>query len=77
MADEEADKKDTKPMVETIMNVEGTKKIGPPPDRKKAADHILKSYADSPETRDPRIMQNFENSRNEEPKSIGERIEGN
>lgn len=76
MADE-AEKAGSKPMNETIANVEGTKKIGPPPDRKKAADHILKSYADSPETRDPRIMQGFEDSMNEEPKSIGERIEGN
>lgn len=75
MADE-VEKKAQKEMVETIMEVEGTKKIGPPPDRKKAAEHILKSYADRPETRDPRIMENFENSMNEPPRSIGERIEG-
>lgn len=71
------EKKETRPLNETIMDVAGTKQIGPPPDRKKAADHILKSYADRPETRDPSIMANFENSRNEEPRSIGERIEGN
>jgi hypothetical protein len=59
------------------MDVPGTKKIGPTPDREKAAEHILKSYADRPETRDPSIMANFENSMNEEPRSIGERIEGN
>jgi hypothetical protein len=76
MADE-VEKAGSRPMNETISKVEGTKKIGLPPDRKKAADHILKSYADSPETRDPRIMENFEDSMNEEPKSIGERIEGN
>lgn len=76
MAEEEADKKGSRPMVETIMNVEGTKKIGPKPDRDKAAEHLLKSYADRPETRDPKIMANFEESMNEEPKSIGERIEG-
>jgi len=76
MSDEEAPKnKGTKPLSETFMDVPGTKKIGPSPDREKAAKHILDSYADRPETRDPKIMANFEASMNEEPKSIGERIE--
>ena len=57
------------------MQVEGTKKLGPTPDREKAAEHILKSYADRPETRDPAIMAEFEASMNEETKSIGERLE--
>lgn len=74
--EEEAPKKGSRPLAETYMNVEGTKKIGLPPDREKAAKHILDSYADRPETRDPKIMKNFEASMNEEPKSIGERIEG-
>ncbi len=77
MAEEEAEKKGTKPLAETYMNVEGTKKLGPSPDREKAAKHILDSYADRPETRDPSIMANFEASMEEEPKSIGERIEDN
>lgn len=76
MAEEQADKKGSRPMVETIMEVEGTKKIGPKPDREKAAQHLLKAYADRPETRDPSIMKNFEDSMNAEPRSIGERIEG-
>lgn len=78
MSDEEAPKKGSRPMNETIMNVEGAKLIGLPPDRKKAAEHILRAYADQSETRDPSIMANFEASMNEPPKSIGERIdEGN
>jgi hypothetical protein len=75
MADEEAEKKVTKPMVETIMNVEGTKKIGPAPDRKKNNEKILAAYADRPETRDPRYMQGMEESMNKAPKSLGERID--
>jgi hypothetical protein len=74
MADEEA-KKGSRPMVETIMNVEGTKKIGPPPDRKKNNEKILAAYADRPETRDPKYMQGMEDSINKAPKSLGERID--
>jgi hypothetical protein len=75
MAEEEAEKKSTKPMVETIMNVQGNKKLGPPPDRKKNNDKILAAYADRPETRDPRYMQGMEDSMTKEPKSLGERID--
>lgn len=76
MSEEETTKPGSRPMIETFMGVEGTKKIGPAPDRKKAAEHLLKAYSDSPETRDNAIMKNFENSVNEPAKSIGERIDG-
>ncbi|HEU4866907.1 MAG TPA: hypothetical protein VFV09_04175 [Actinomycetota bacterium] len=73
MADEESGK--SKPMIETIMNVQGNKKLGPPPDRKKNNERILAAYADRPETRDPKYMEGMERSMNEEPKSLGERID--
>ena len=73
MADEEGSK--SKPMIETIMNVQGNKKLGPPPDRKKNNDKILAAYADRPETRDPKHMEGMERSMSEDPKSLGERID--
>lgn len=73
MAEEEGSK--SKPMIETIMNVQGTKKLGPPPDRKKNNEKILAAYADRAETRDPRYMQGMEDSMNKAPKSLGERID--
>ncbi len=73
MADD--DKKGSRPLVETIMNVEGTKKLGPPGDRKKNNEKILAAYADQAETRDPRFMKGMEDSMNRDPKSLGERID--
>jgi len=73
MADEEGTK--SKPLVETIMNTAGTKKLGPPPDREKNNDKILAAYADRPETRDPRHMEGMERSMEHDPKSLGERID--
>lgn len=67
---------DRKGMYESIMDVAGTKVIGLPPDKKKQGDQLLKAYADREETRDPRIMKEFEDSMNHPPRSIGERIEG-
>lgn len=67
---------DGKGMYESIMEVPGTKVIGLPPDKKKQNEQILKAYADSEQTRDPRIMKEFEDSMNHPPRSIGERIEG-
>ncbi|CAN5807499.1 hypothetical protein BH23ACT12_BH23ACT12_16200 [soil metagenome] len=75
MAEEDAGKKGSRPMVETIMNVEGTKKLGPPADRKKNNEKILAAYADRPETRDPKHMQGMERSMEQAPKSLGERID--
>lgn len=69
------DSKESKPLVETIMNVEGTKKLGPPADRKKNNERILAAYADQAETRDPRFMQGMERSMEEAPRSLGERID--
>ncbi len=70
-----ADDSKSKPLVETIMNVEGTKKLGPPADRKKNNERILAAYADQAETRDPRFMQGMERSMEEAPRSLGERID--
>lgn len=69
------DSKESKPLVETIMNVEGTKKLGPPADRKKNNERILAAYADQAETRDPKFMQGMERSMQEAPRSLGERID--
>ncbi|MEX2588527.1 MAG: hypothetical protein WD602_11145 [Actinomycetota bacterium] len=70
------EKKDSKSMYETIMNVPGTKQIGAPPDKKKAADRILAAYQDSTSERNEELQKNLADSVNDPPKSIGERIEG-
>lgn len=74
--EEEATKTGSKSMYETIMGVEGTKKIGAPPDKKKAADRILAAYQGETSERNEDIQKDLANSVNEPPKSIGERIEG-
>lgn len=75
--EEEATKKTgSKSMYETIMGVAGTKQIGAPPDKKKAADRILAAYEGATSERNEDIQRDLANSVNEPPKSIGERIEG-
>lgn len=74
--EEEDTKTGSKSMYETIMNVEGTKQIGAPPDKKKAADRILAAYQGETSERNEDIQRDLANSVNEPPKSIGERIEG-
>lgn len=77
MAEEEEETKTgSESMYETIMNVEGTKKIGNPPDKKKAADRILAAYEGTTSERNEDLQKDLANSVNEPPKSIGERIEG-
>lgn len=77
MAEEEEETKTgSKSMYETIMNVEGTKRIGAPPDKKKAAERILAAYQGATSERNEDIQRDLANSVNEPPKSIGERIEG-
>jgi hypothetical protein len=70
------DQRETNTMYDKIMNVPGAKPIGKPEDKKKAADHILKSYEDRASSRDESIMENFADSVNKPARSIGERIEG-
>lgn len=76
MTEEQEPKEKSKSMYETIMNVPGTKKIGAPPDKKKAADRILAAYQDSSSERDEDLQKNLADSVNQPPRSIGERIEG-
>lgn len=77
MAEERDQPKDEqkKSMIETIMTVQGAKVLGPPGDKKKAADRIMASYEDAPSFRNEKIMKDFEDTVNKPAKSIGERIE--
>jgi hypothetical protein len=74
MADEQEEQ--GKSMYDKIMSVPGAKPIGKQEGKKKAGDHILKSYEDRPSSRDESIMENFADSVNKPAKSIGERLEG-
>lgn len=65
-----------KSMIETIMSVPGTKVIGPAGDKKAAQQRILDSHSDRPSFRNEKIMDEFADSVNHAPKSIGERLEG-
>ncbi|MGQ0678558.1 MAG: hypothetical protein ACT4OM_02680 [Actinomycetota bacterium] len=78
MAEEQQDQEQDqqKSMIETIMSVPGTKVLGPPSDKKKAAERLLNAHADRPSYRKESIMEKFEDSINHAPKSIGERLEG-
>lgn len=76
MTEEQEPKEDSKSMYETIMTVPGTKQIGAPPDKKKAADRILAAYQGSTSERDEELQKNLADSVNQPAKSIGERIEG-
>lgn len=64
-----------KSMIETIMSVPGTKVIGPAGDKKAAQQRILDSHSDRPSFRNEKIMDDFADSVNHAPKSIGERLE--
>lgn len=75
MNDEQETKTGSKSMYDTIMNVPGAKRIGAPPDKKKAADQILASYAGRQTDRNEEIMKNFADSVNQPARSIGERLE--
>lgn len=76
MTEEQEPKEDSKSMYETIMTVPGTKQIGAPPDKKKAADRILAAYQGSTSERNEELQKNLADSVNEPARSIGERIEG-
>lgn len=76
MTEEQEPKEDSKSMYETIMTVPGTKQIGAPPDKKKAADRILAAYQGSTAERDEDLQKNLADSVNQPARSIGERIEG-
>lgn len=78
MAEEQEHKEQEqkKSMIETIMSVPGTKVLGPPGDKKAAAERILTSLKDRPSVRNEKIMDDFADSVNHAPKSLGERIEG-
>ncbi|MDQ4149082.1 MAG: hypothetical protein M3164_03695 [Actinomycetota bacterium] len=62
-------------MQETLSKVSGNKPLGPSDPRKKKEERILGFYADRPSLRNEQIMKDLENTVNEPPKSIGERIE--
>lgn len=64
-----------KSMIETIMSVPGAKVIGPAGDKKAAQQRILDSHSDRPSFRNEKIMDDFADSVNHAPKSIGERLE--
>lgn len=73
---EDQEQEQKKSMIETIMSVPGTKVLGPPGDKKAAAERILASHQDRPSFRNEKIMDDFADSVNHAPKSIGERLEG-
>lgn len=76
MTEQEETKTGSKSMYDTIMDVPGAKRIGAPPDKKKAADRLLAAYAGQQSDRNEDIMKDFADSVNQPAKSIGERIDG-
>ena len=60
---------------ETLNKTAGNKPLGPSDEKKKKEERILGFYADRPSFRNEKIMKDLENTVNEAPKSIGERIE--
>jgi hypothetical protein len=67
----------TRSIGEIIQKIPGAHQFGPIDDRKKRQAAISTFYEDQEETRDVRIQAALEETVNEPPRSIGERIEGN